>query len=303
MFRCFLNFITKISINFFVFPLMYRMRRYAKSYISDRVFAIVYYFHFLQKLPNLDVPIRYTEKLQWYKLNGKLEQFSSFVDKYEVRKYVSTIIGESYLVPLIDVYDSVEDIKFDSLPKEFVIKLTHGSGYNYICHDKSLIDIRHLKSKLLSWQNENFYDIGREPQYKKCSRRFIVEKYLHEEGGLKDYKIFCFDGEPKFIHVDIDRSTNHTRAFFDLNWTRLPFTTLYPQAVKVIDRPSNLECLISTARSLSKGFKHVRVDLYNPGGKIYFGELTFTHGNGFEPFIPDEWDIVVGNYFVLPVIS
>lgn len=291
----------KTVINRVIFPLMFITRAYTRWCVSDKLFAVIYYFHFLQRLPDIHNPVRYTEKIQWYKLNGGLEAYSSFVDKFEVRSFVSRMIGDNYLVPLLQVGDAVEDINFDALPDQFVIKLSHGSGYNYICEDKKHADIKEIKSLLSVWRAENFYFVGRELQYRNCTPKILVEKLLCEDGGVNDYKLFCFDGIPRFIQVDVDRLTKHTRAFFDLTWNRLPFTTLYPLTEKVIDCPANLDEMIEVARKLSKGFMHVRVDLYNPGGHIYFGELTFTHGNGFEPFYPDEWDITIGSYFKLPL--
>jgi hypothetical protein len=255
----------------------------------------------MQRFPHINKPIRYTEKIQWYKLNGCIDSYAPLVDKYMVRSYVSKVIGDACLIPLLQVGDAVEDINFNALPNQFVIKLSHGSGYNYICRDKAHADIEWIKSTLAAWRKENFYFVGRERQYKNCTPKILVEELLHEEGELMDYKLFCFQGTPKFIQVDVDRSTNHTRAFFDLKWNKLPFTTLYPLTEKTIDCPVNLDEMIEIAKALSKGLMHVRVDLYNPGGRIYFGELTFTHGNGFEPFYPDEWDFVIGSYFKLPL--
>jgi len=291
----------KIFINGLIFPLLFHMRAFTRWFVSDRLFAIVYYFHFMQRLPNIDNPVRYTEKIQWYKLHGGLDEYSSLVDKYKVRSFISKTIGDAYLIPLLQVGDTVEDINFDALPEQFVIKLSHGSGYNYICKKKKHTDIDELKKLLSSWRNENFYFVGRERQYKNCQPKIIVETLLQEDGELTDYKLFCFDGAPRFIQVDVDRSTHHTRSFFDLAWNKLPFTTLYPRTEKVIDRPGNLDEMIEIARKLCQSFRHVRVDLYNPDGHIYFGELTFTHGNGFEPFYPDEWDAAIGSYFKLPV--
>jgi hypothetical protein len=233
-------------------------------------------------------------------LNGGLENYTSFADKVEVRTFVALTVGEKYLTPLIGAWDDFEKIEFHKLPKQFVLKLSHGSGYNVVCKDKVKLNIELIKNQIKNWQKENFYQIGRERQYKNCCPKILVEKYLQDNTGeLLDYKIFCFNGKPTYIQVDFDRSTNHTRAFYDIQWNRLPFTTLYPLSERNLERPDNLDELLTVAAKLSKDFLHVRVDLYNPDGHVFFGELTFTHGNGFEPFYPDEWDILVGNQFVI----
>ncbi|MBN1531191.1 MAG: glycosyl transferase [Spirochaetes bacterium] len=273
-------------------------------FIPDRIVVRVMYYQTFRRLPNIRRPERYNDKIQWYKLYGGLENLHEYVDKYTVREHVARIIGERYLIPLIGVWESVDAIDFARLPDRFVLKATHGSGYNIVCSDKSKLDHRATMTTLKKWMNENFYDVNRERQYKRCTPRIIAEQYIEDsDGELIDYKIYCFDGVPLYIHVDLDRFTHHTRAFYDADWKRLPFSTLYPIASRETPRPANLGELLDLSRMLSGGVPHVRVDFYNVDGRIYFGELTYTHGNGYEPFTPDEWDFEMGRKFTLRTIA
>lgn len=271
------------------------------KYFPDNMVNSLNYYHVFRRFPNINNPKRYTEKIQWYKLYGKLERYCALVDKYEVRDFVALTVGKKYLIPIIGVWDDFDEIDFCRLPKQFVIKMTHGSGYNIVCTDKAQINLETIRNKLSNWKKENYYEIGRERQYNNCRPKIMIENYLEDQSGeLIDYKIFCFNGNPAYIQVDLGRTTNHTRAFYDIHWNRLPFTTYYPLASRNVIRPENLDELLTLAEKLSKDLLHVRVDLYNPDGKAFFGELTFAHGNGFEPFYPDEWDMIVGNQFEIP---
>jgi len=284
-----------------LFSLLYDIYICVRDYLPDRVVILCDYYHVFRRFPNLRKPTRYTEKLQWYKLNGDLEKYHDYVDKYKVRSYVAETIGENYLIPIIGVWDDVSQIDMTAMPEEYVFKLTHGSGFNIICNKLNKVEENMLKERLSKWKFVNYYKIGREGQYKKCKPKIIAEMYLDIVGGeLLDYKFFCFDGEPLFVQVDSDRFVNHKRSYYNLQWKRLPFTTYYPQAENNIKCPSRLEEMIIVARKLSEGFRHVRVDLYQYDNRVYFGELTFTHGNGLEPFYPDKWDTTFGESFLVP---
>jgi hypothetical protein len=280
--------------------LLYDIYIKLRDYLPDHVVILADYFHVFRRFPNLKNPKRYTEKIQCYKLYGGLEKFNNYVDKYEVRSYVAETVGENYLIPLIGVWDDVAQIDMAMLPEEYVLKVTHGSGFNIIRSKSIKVDEKQLKATLMQWQKVDFYKVGREKQYEKCKPRILAEKYLNTvDGELLDYKFFCFNGEPLYVQVDSDRHVNHKRAYYDLQWKRLPFTTYYQQADKDFERPSTLEEMIVVAKKLSQDFRHVRVDLYQYYGQVYFGELTFTHGNGLEPFYPDKWDTIVGESFLV----
>ncbi|MBD1383138.1 ATP-grasp fold amidoligase family protein [Metabacillus arenae] len=244
---------------------------------------------------NLTNPRTFTEKMQWIKLNGNLERFSKYVDKYEVRQSIKEKIGEKHLVPLIGIYENVYDIKFESLPKSFVMKATHGCGWNIIVKDKSLIDWNKAREKMNRWVNSNYYDKTKEPNYKSLKGRVIIEELLQDPSGdLKDFRFFCFHGNPKYIQVDGDRFNNHKRDLYNLNWNKLPYKVVYPNFPKTLDKPKRLNAMISIARQLAQGFPFVRVDLYYLNNHIYFGELTFVPSNGFNRY-PIEYDRLLGN--------
>ena len=252
---------------------------------------------------DLENPKTFNEKLQWLKLYDRKPEYTMMVDKSKVREYVVEKLGEEYLIPLLGVWDDPEEIDFDKLPNQFVLKCNHNSGLGMcICKDKSKLDIKKVKAELKKGLKENFYLRGREWPYKDVPRKIICEKYMVDESGyeLKDYKIFCFNGEPKALFVATDRMTDTKFDFFDVEFNHLPFTNGHPNAEKEIAKPQNLDEMLKAASILSKGIPQVRIDLYNVNGKILFGEMTFSHWSGMVPFEPDEWDERFGEWIVLP---
>lgn len=253
---------------------------------------------------NFKNPRTYNEKLQWIKLYDKKPEYTLYADKYRVREYISKTIGGEHLIPLLDVYNSVSEIEWDGFPDQFVLKCTHGSGSNIICKDKSKLDIVEAERKLEKWMKKNWYWFGREWCYKNIKPRIICEKYMVDESGyeLKDYKFFCFNGEPKLVQVDYDRFAGHERNVYSLEWEFIDVIIKYPNNPKrQIEKPKNLDGMIKIAAILSKGIPHVRVDLYDVNGSIYFGEMTFYHGSGFEKIIPESYDYLLGNWIKLPL--
>jgi hypothetical protein len=255
----------------------------------------------LQKKLNLVNPRTFSEKIQWLKLFDKNPLYTTLADKYLVREYVKSKVGEDVLNELYGVYEDFENIDFNKLPNSFVIKATHGSGWNIICSDKRNLDLTSTKKIVDQWLSENYYDYGREFVYKDIRPRIVIEKYIsnNDNSPLNDYKIFCFNGSPKFIQVDIDRFTNHTRNFYDTNWNRLPFRLLYKSSPKEVERPKNLNSMLEIAKKLSENIKFCRVDLYEVNKKIIFGEITFYPENGLGKFDPSEYDRVIGEYLKL----
>ena len=274
-------------------------------FISDERFVKWdYYFAFHKKL-NLDNPQTYNEKLQWLKLYDQHEEYTQMVDKYEAKKYVASIIGEDYIIPTLGVYNSFDEIDFDKLPNQFVLKCTHNSGGVIVCKDKHTLNIEKAGKLINHWLKQNPFWANREYPYKNVQPRIIVEKYMEDESGyeLKDYKFFCFDGDVRYLFVATDRSVAGEETkfdFFDVEWNHLPFTNGHPNSPRPISKPANLEKMIAISSQLAKGIPHVRVDLYNINGKIYFGELTFFHWSGMTPFEPEEWDFKFGECIHLP---
>ena len=254
---------------------------------------------------NLDNPQTYSEKLQWLKLNNRKPEYTQMVDKVGAKEYVANIIGGEYIIPTIGVWDSVDDIDFDKLPNQFVLKCTHDSGGIVICPDKSKLDINAAKRKLKRGLKKNFYSQNREWPYKNVVPRIIGEQYMVDESGyeLKDYKWFCFDGVPKALFIATDRGVEGEETkfdFFDADFNHLPFTNGHPNANREILKPKGFEEMKRLAAKLSAGHPHLRVDFYDINGMIYFGELTFYHWSGTTPFEPIEWDYKFGEWIKLP---
>ena len=253
---------------------------------------------------DLNNPKTYNQKLQWLKLNYRKPEFTQLVDKYGVREFVKERIGEQYLIPLLGVWNQVEEIPFEELPNQFVLKATHDSGGLVICKDKSLLDVSKAKKKLKRSLKHNYYWAQREWYYKDVPAKIIAEKYMVDENTkeLRDYKFFCFNGEVKFMFVATDRGTDTRSDFFDMNFEHIPVKQYYPNADinKVIEKPKLFEEMIDLAEKLSKDIPHVRVDLYEINGKIYFGEMTFFHFSGWKKFEPKYYDELFGSWIELP---
>jgi len=250
--------------------------------------------------PNIKKPKSFNEKMLWLKLNYRNVYDSLLVDKYKVRDYVKEKVGEKYLIPLLKVYSSPSEITIENLPQKFVLKPNHGSGWLYICRNKKEIDITALRKKFEKWHSKNFYFIGREWQYRNIKPVIVCETLLEDQSNkLLDYKFFCFNGNPKYIQIDVDRFDNHKRVFYDSFWNKMPFTTLYPKYEHEIPKPSNYNEMENIARKLSDNFAFARIDLYTLNNKVYFGEITLFHGSGNEPFYPKEFDNIVGDDIIL----
>ena len=254
---------------------------------------------------NLDCPQTFNEKLQWLKIYNRKPEYTVMVDKYKVRDYIAQMLGEEYLIPLLGVWDDPEDIDFDALPNRFVLKCNHNSGSGMcICKDKSKLNIAKVKAGLRKGLKQDYYLTGREWPYKDVPRKIIAEKYMEDASGdLKDYKFYCFNGEMKFVMINSDRNTSRpTRAdYFDRYFNWLDFTWGYSHAEVHPQMPERFEEMVAIANKLAKGLPHIRVDLYECNGKIYFGELTFFDGSGFDKIEPLEWDFKIGKMLELPI--
>ncbi len=239
----------------------------------------------------------YTEKMQWAKFYDSTPIKTTLSDKYLVREWVAEKIGEQYLIPLLGVWDRFSDIQFDKLPNQFVLKTNHGSGSVIVVKDKTSLNITEVGRNFNDWMSIDYaYATGFELQYSNINRKIIAEKYLETDlGELQDYKFLCFDGKPYYCWVDLGRFGNHTRNVYDLNWKLQPWNQYtYGNSANPIPKPKNFDKMVELATSLCQGFSHVRVDLYNVDGTIYFGEMTFTNGCGFDRIVPDEYDFTLG---------
>lgn len=269
-------------------------------YLPDTLYLKVEFWFNMGYWPDLKLPQTFNEKLQFLKLESKKHpEYTAMVDKVAAKDYVSSIIGDEYLIPTLGVWDKVEDIEWNTLPNQFVIKAAGDSGGIVICKDKSTFDINEAKIYLKKNGERNYYYVNREYPYKNVPHRYIAEEYMVDESGfeLKDYKIFCFNGEPQFLFVASGRQQKDTRFdFYDKEFNSIPVINGHPNSDVLPSKPSNFDRMMDIAKKLSQGIPHVRVDLYNINGRIYFGELTFFHFSGLVPFEPNIWDYKFGEY-------
>lgn len=273
-------------------------------FIPDKLMLRIQYWIKLGRIMHLKNPERFTEKLQWYKLNYKNPIMSKCVDKYTVREYIKEKNLEEILVKLYAKYNSIDEVEWDKLPSQFVIKTTNGGGGANVavCKDKAKLDIEPLKRSLKAKTIKSRTG-GREWAYYGLKPGIVVEELLvnreRPEAGIDDYKFFCYSGKAKYVVVDIDRYIGHKRNFYDMEWNNLHVTSDCPACDREIPKPENLEAMVEVAEKLSEGFPFVRVDLYNVGGKIYFGELTFYPWSAYVQFVPDSFDYKFGEDFIV----
>ena len=286
-----------------IIEILLKLSRRKLIYLTDKKYLELKYLYQTYKKIYIDNPQTFNEKLQWLKLYDRKRIYTTMVDKYEVKKYVSEKLGENCIIPTLGIYDKWEDINFNKLPNQFVIKCTHDSGGVAICKNKKEFDFANAKNKIEKSLKRNYFYAGREWPYKNVRPRILIEKYMEDESGyeLKDYKIFCFNGEPKFIQLDYDRFTNHHRNIYDTKWKMQPFNISYSMVSnKEFKKPIELEKMIEYAKKISINIPFARCDFYIVRGCIYFGEITFYPESGFGKFVPEEWNLKLGEMLELP---
>ena len=256
-------------------------------------------------MPDLENPKTFSEKLQWLKLYDRKPEYTVMVDKYLVRDYIAKKLGEQYLIPLLGVWDDPEEIDFDSLPEQFVLKCNHNSGLGMcICKDKSKLDVEKVKRKLRKGLQQDYYMTCREWPYKDVPRKIICEQFMTDGGAeLADFKVHNFNGEPRFILVCRDRfqSSGLTEDFYSPQWERLPLKRPgIPNAQQPLPRPEELDEILELSRILAKELPFARTDFYIIDHKVYFGEITFFPASGMAAFEPESWDETFGSWLELP---
>ena len=254
---------------------------------------------------NLKNPQTFNEKLQWLKLYNRKPEYTRMVDKSEAKTVAENILGKGYVIPTLGVWDKFEDIDFNSLPDSFVLKTTNGGGGGgiIICRDKSKLNLASAAEQLKSSLKASIYRNLKEWPYKNVKPRILAEKFMVDESGeLRDYKFYCFNGEPKVFLVASERFSRHRTYFdyFDMEGNHLPLTQGGMNNPVTPALPSTFEEMKQVAKKLSHGLPHVRIDLYNVDGIVYFGEFTFFDSSGFERFTPEEWDNIFGGWLQLP---
>ena len=256
--------------------------------------------------PDLNNPKTFNEKLQWLKLYDRKPICTTMVDKYEAKRYVAGIIGEEYIIPTLGAWDNFDEIDFDSLPNQFVLKCTHDSGGLVICRDKKTLNLKKARKKIEKSLKRNFYYTSREWPYKNVKPRIIAEKYMEDtsnKDGLVDYKFYCFGGEAKFLYVSqgLENHATASISFLTTEWEFAPYErTDYKPLDKLPQKPVNFEKMKDICRVLAKDIPFLRVDLYEINGQIYFSELTFTPAAGFMKFKNPEHDKEIGDMLELP---
>jgi hypothetical protein len=270
-------------------------------FIPDSIYLKIKFKIITKKNLNLKDPQTFNEKLQWLKIYDRKSIYTNLVDKYEVRNFIINKIGEEYLIPLIGVYNKFEDIDFYQLPNQFVLKPNHTSGNVFVCKDKSQINLVKLKTEVNQWLKRRYYWEHREWPYKNIEPKIICEKYMVDESGteLKDYKFFCFNGEPKVLFVASNRGIDTKYDFYDIAFNHLPIMVQDNSRIEFF-KPPGFDKMIQLAKILSQGIPHVRIDLYDINGKVYFGELTFYHLSGYDKFEP-QYDKLFGEWLDLPL--
>ena len=253
---------------------------------------------------NLDNPRTFNEKLQWLKLHDRNSLYTKMVDKYEAKKYVADVIGEEYIIPTLGIWDCFDEIDFDQLPEQFVLKCTHDSGSVVICKDKKILNRKLARQKLEHGLRYNYYySGGLEWPYKNVKPRIIAEKFMADKSQIEltDYKFMCFNGIAKCCFTCTGRHSSRGLhvTFYNRQWEKMPFARHYPVEQEPGPRPLNYEKMVELAEKLTTSLKFARVDFYDINGRIYFGEITFFPGNGMEEFTPVEWDYKIGSWIQL----
>lgn len=267
------------------------------SFIPDKLFIQLKYRRLMGRWPNLKNPTTFNEKIQWLKLYDRKPEYTKMVDKLAVRDIIKEKIGEEYLIPLLGSWKNANDINFDSLPDQFVLKCNHDSGSVIICRDKKNFN-KNTACKILNKRlKESGFDYGREWPYKNVTPYIIAEKYMVDESNeeLSDYKFFCFNGQPIYMFIATDRFKDTKFDFFDMEFNHLDIINGHSNSGKLFEKPKGFESMKELAKILSEDLPHVRIDFYNINGQIFFGEITFFHYSGFTPFEPEKWDYELGS--------
>ncbi len=262
----------------------------------------------MKKRLDLNNPSTFNEKLQWLKLFNRNPKYTSMADKVEAKRIAADLIGKEHIIPTLGVWENVDEIDYDRLPEKFVLKTSNGGGAKgvILCHDKSKLSKRQIKKAFIKAFKRDLYKRFVEWPYKNIPKRILAEELLETDDGraLNDYKFYCFDGEPKFMLISSGRFEGKTCFdYYDMEFNPLPFSQGGPKSGKEFKKPEKFEEMANLAKKLSKGIPHVRIDLYEHKGKVYFGEFTFFDSSGFKRFYPEEWDKIIGDMLTLPKIK
>lgn len=284
---------------------LYRAMFHLSPIFPDKLYLKLQFKHRLGYKLDLDHPKTFNEKLQWLKLYDRKPIYTKMVDKYEAKDFITEIVGQEYVIPTLGIYNSVNEIDYDKLPNEFVIKTTHDSGTVIVCKDKNKLDRNYVKKYISTRLKRRYYYAEREWPYKNVKPRIIIEELIGKNcDDIWDYKFFCFNGEPKLMFIVTNRfkEGGHKADFFDMDGNHLD--VCQPGFENNPIRPTLPDCfekMKDLASKLSKGIAQLRVDFYYVNGQVYVGELTFSDSGGYAPFTPKEYNYIMGNYIKLPI--
>lgn len=271
---------------------------------SDELYIKLQFRYFMHYSLNLRNPQTFQEKLQWLKLYDRKPVYSQMVDKYESKKFIEARVGKSYVIPTIGIYDNVNQINFDKLPKAYIVKTTHDSASYIIVKDNKQADRKHIKSFFSKRLKRTYYYSEREWPYKNVKPRIIIEELLSDGSEeLRDYKFYCFNGEPKFFYITSNRNGigGLKEDFFDVDGTLMELNQKgYYNNPQIPQLPKNLSKMLNFSKKLAENTYHLRVDFYEVSGKLYCGELTFFDGGGFCSFVPEKYNKIFGDWIKLP---
>ena len=270
--------------------------------LSDKEFLERKFKKKMGRVLDIDKAQTFSEKLQWLKLYYHKPIMTLMADKYGVRDLIRLTIGEKYLIPLWDVYTDLNNISLENLPDSFILKAVHGSGWNIICYDKNDFNLEEFRKRFKNFMKYNYFRDSKEWVYKNITPRIVCERLILDKDGFppKDYKIFCFNGEPTYIQVDSNKYRSQMRNIYNLDWELQPFRITYENNHEIQLKPNKLDEMIDIARKFAVGFPFIRVDLYNLDNMIYFSEFTFYTDSGFNDVIPFEWEQKIGKMINLP---
>lgn len=282
-------------------------RRGYLNCLPDKTYLKLMFHTYMGRKLDLKNPKTFSEKLQWLKLYDRNPEYTTMVDKYGVKKYVADRVGEQYIIPTLGVWDRFDDIDFDALPDQFVLKCTHDSGGLVICRDKSKLDMAAARTKIEKSLATDYYLRGREWPYKNVRPRIIAEQYMEngKDKDLNDYKFYCFNGEPRFLYVSRGLSDHSTASisYVSLSWEKQPYKRHdFADFEELPPKPMNFERMVELSRKLAENIPFLRADFYEINNTVYFGELTFFPGSGFTAFDPPEWDEKIGQWLELPPV-
>ncbi|SDW69880.1 TupA-like ATPgrasp [Kandleria vitulina] len=298
--------VDKIVTYKFRLPLYLLCREPLSRLLPDAFYLKCKYYMYFGKRLDLRQPKTFNQKMQWLKLNNRKPVFTKMADKIDAKEYVGQAIGYEYVVPMIAEWKKFEEIDFETLPNQFVLKTTHGCGGMVICKDKKTLDYSKARDILVKSAKGNYFYNGREWPYKNIVPRIFAEEFMQnkEDEVLNVFKIFNFSGKPFLIQVIQDDKTDHeTIDYFDTNWKKLDLYQTFPNSKNSVEKPETLDLMLSLAEKLSAGFPFLRTDFYEVNGKVFFSEFTFYSDDGFAPFHPSSWDEKLGEKIDLSLVK